>query len=110
GIYTVAALSALLILAVVWVLESLEPEGGKHFLLRVKAKEPDRLQGRLEELFRRQRVRYELRTSSQEDLTYSVELSFANKTPATPRAALVARVGRDQRGGEWERKPGKDKA
>src|SRR4030095_626682 len=95
GIYTVAALSALLILAVVWVLESLEPEGGKHFLLRVKAKEPDRLQGRLEELFRRQRVRYELRTSSQEDLTYSVELPFTKKTDKLT-SAIVALDGREQ--------------
>jgi uncharacterized membrane protein YhiD involved in acid resistance len=110
GIYTVAALSALLILAVVWVLESLEPESWKHFLLRVKAKEPDRLQERLEELFRRQRVRYELRTSSQDDLTYSVEVPFTKKTDKLT-SAIVALDGREQMAVEWsERKPGKDKA
>jgi uncharacterized membrane protein YhiD involved in acid resistance len=110
GIYSVAALSALVILAVVWVLESLEPEGGKHFLLRVKGQEPDKLQERLEELFRRQRVRYELRTTSKEDLTYSVELPFTKRTDKLT-SAIVALDSRDQMAVEWsERKPGKDKA
>jgi uncharacterized membrane protein YhiD involved in acid resistance len=110
GIYTVAALSALLILGVVWALESLEPEGGKHFLLRVKAKEPDKLQERLEELFRRQRVRYELRNTSKDDLTYSVELPFTKRTDKLT-SAIVALDSRDQMAVEWsDRKAGKDKA
>jgi uncharacterized membrane protein YhiD involved in acid resistance len=110
GIYTVAALSALLILAVVWGLESLAPEGGKTFHLHVKAQEADKLQQRLEELFRRQRVRYELRTSSKDDLTYSVELPFTKRTDRLT-SAIVALDGREQMEVEWsERKPGKDKA
>jgi len=110
GIYTVAALSTLVILGVVWVLESLEPEGGKHFLLRVKAREPDRLQEKLEELFRRQRVRYELRTTSQDDLTYSVELPFTKRTDKLT-SAIVALESRDQMAVEWsDRKAGQDKA
>jgi uncharacterized membrane protein YhiD involved in acid resistance len=110
GIYTVAALSTLLILAAVWVLESLEPEGWKHFLLRVKAMEPDKLQERLEELFRRQRVRYELRTTSGEDLTYSVELPFTKKTDKLT-SSIVALGNGDQMAVEWsDRKASKDKA
>jgi len=110
GIYTVAALSTLLILGVVWMLESLEPEGAKHFLLRVKAKEPDKLQERLEELFRRQRVRYELRTTSKDDLTYSVQLPFTKRTDRLT-SSIVALGNGDQMAVEWsDRKASKDKA
>src|SRR5262249_13244424 len=37
-----------------------------------------------EELFRRQHVRYELPTTSQDDLTYSVELPFTKRTIGGP--------------------------
>jgi uncharacterized membrane protein YhiD involved in acid resistance len=110
GIYAVAAVSTLFILAVVWVLESLEPEGRKDFLLKVKAKDPEKLQGRLEDLLRRNRVKYELRTSSKEDLNYSVELPLTKRTDRIT-SAILALDGRDQMGVEWsDRKPGKDKA
>ena len=110
GIYAVAALSTLLILVVVWALESLEPEGRKDFLLKVKTKEPEKLHDRLEELLRRNRLKYELRTSSKEDLTYSVELPLTKRTDRLT-SAILALDGREQMAVEWsDRKPGKDRA
>jgi hypothetical protein len=110
GIYAVAALSTLLILAAVWALESLEPEGRKDFLLKVQAKDPEKLQERLEDLLRRNKVKYELRTSSKEDLTYSVELPLTKRTDRITNA-ILALDNRDQMGVEWsDRKPGKEKA
>jgi uncharacterized membrane protein YhiD involved in acid resistance len=110
GIFAVATLSTILILGVVWALESLEPEGRKDFLLKVKAKDPEKLQERLEELLRRNRVKYELRTSSKEDLNYSVELPLTKRTDRIT-SAILALDGRDQMGVEWsDRKPSKDKA
>ncbi len=109
GIYAVAAMSTLVILAVVWALESLEPEGRKDFLLKVKAKDPEKLQDRLEELLRRNKVKYELRTSSKEDLNYSVELPLTKRTDRLT-SSILALDGRDQMGVEWsDRKPSKDK-
>ena len=46
GIYLVAAVSTVFILALVWVLESFEPESDKDFLLKVKAKGSGRAPGR----------------------------------------------------------------
>ena len=89
GIYLVAALSAVLILAVVWVLESLEPESYKDFLLKVKAKESTQLQDGLEGVLRRNKVKYELRTSSQDDLVYSVRLPLTEKTDRLTDAILA---------------------
>jgi uncharacterized membrane protein YhiD involved in acid resistance len=110
GIYAVAALSTFVILAVVWALESLEPEGRKDFLLKVQAKEPDKLQERLEELLRRNKVKYDLRTSSKEDLTYSVELPLTKRTDRITNK-ILALDHRDQMAVEWsDRKPGKEKA
>jgi uncharacterized membrane protein YhiD involved in acid resistance len=108
GIYAVAALSTLIILGVVWMLESLEPEGRKDFLLKVKAKEPEKLHERLEELLRRNKVKYELRTSSREDLTYAVELPLRKRTDRLT-SAILALDGREEMAVEWsDRKPGRD--
>jgi uncharacterized membrane protein YhiD involved in acid resistance len=109
GIYAVAVLSTLVILAALWVLESLEPEGRKDFLLKVEGLEPDKLKERLEELLRRNRVKHELRGSAKDDLTYSVELPITKKTDRITDA-ILALGGRDQLKVKWsDRKGGKDK-
>jgi hypothetical protein len=109
GIYAVAVLSTLVILAALWVLESLEPEGRKDFLLKVEGLEPDKLKDRLEELLRRNRVKHELRSSAKDDLTYSVELPLTKKTDRITDA-ILALGGRDQLKVKWsDRKGGKDK-
>jgi uncharacterized membrane protein YhiD involved in acid resistance len=80
GIYWVAAGSTLFILGVLWVLESFEPERHKDFLLKIKAKESPGLQDGVEGVLRKNGVKYELRTSSPEDLTYSVNMPLSRKT------------------------------
>jgi len=108
GIYAVAVLSTLAILAVVWALESLEPEGRKDFLLKVKGLQADNLKERLEELLRRSRIKHDLRASSKEDLTYSVELPLTKRTDRLT-SAILALGPKDQLKVEWDKK-GKDKA
>lgn len=107
GIYAVAVLSTLAILAVVWVLESLEPEGRKDFLLKVEGGEPDKLKERLEELLRRSRVKHELRTTSKDDLVYSVELPLRKRTDRLTDAILALGKG-EQLKVQWSEKKGKD--
>ena len=109
GIYAVAVLSTLLILAVVWALESLEPEGRKDFLLKVEGGDPEKLKDRLEELLRRSRVKHELRTTSKDDLVYSVELPLTKRTDRLTDAILALDKG-EQLKVQWSDKKGKDKS
>jgi uncharacterized membrane protein YhiD involved in acid resistance len=101
GIYWVAAVSTVVILAVLWVLESLEPEGGKDFLLKIKAKDSPELQGGVEGLLRRSRIKYELRTSSPEDLEYLVTLPLTKKTDGLTSSILALRNKHDDLAVEW---------
>lgn len=80
GLYALAAFSTAFIMLVVWVIESLEPPTQKSFELHVKTKDTAALRGPLENLLRRYEIRYELRTSSQDELSYLVELPFKRRT------------------------------
>lgn len=89
GIYLVALVSAVFVLAVVWVLESKEPESHKDFLLTVKTKGSGQLQGGVEKLLRRNGVEFELRAASHDDLTYSVRMPLSKKTDRLTNAILA---------------------
>lgn len=89
GIYTVAALSTAAILIVVLALESMEPESRKPFVLKIKAKDPAQLRKNIEEVLRRNDVKYELRSSTQDDLTYSAQLPLNRRTDRVTNALLV---------------------
>jgi uncharacterized membrane protein YhiD involved in acid resistance len=80
GLYALAAFSTAFIMLVVWIIESLEPPTQKSFDLHVKTKDAGALRGPLENLLRRHEIRYELRTSSQDELSYLVELPFKRRT------------------------------
>ncbi len=80
GLYALAAFSTAFIMLVVWIIESLEPPTQKSFELHVKTKDTAALRGPLENLLRRYEIRYELRTSSQDELSYLVELPFKRRT------------------------------
>jgi uncharacterized membrane protein YhiD involved in acid resistance len=110
GIYWIAALSTLFILAVVWVLESQEPEGVKDFLLKLKGKDSGRLKDGLEKMLSKNNVRYELRTSSQDDLMYSVRLPLTKRTDRLTNQILELGEPQDL-SVEWsDKKPGKEAA
>jgi uncharacterized membrane protein YhiD involved in acid resistance len=104
GIYWIAALATVFLLAVIWVLESSEPEGEKNFLLKVKAKDSGRIRDGLERALRKNGVKYELRTSSQDDLTYWVRLPLAKRTDRITNAILDLVENRDTVAVEWEDK------
>lgn len=107
GIYTVAAFCTVAILVVVLALESMEPESRKPFLLKVKAKEPADLRKGLEELLRRSDVKYELRSSSKDDLTYSVKLPLNRKTDRLTNA-ILALGNKEEISVEWNDKKVKE--
>jgi uncharacterized membrane protein YhiD involved in acid resistance len=110
GIYWIAAIATLFILGVVWLLESQEPESHKDFLLKVKAKESGRLQEALEGVLRKNGIPYELRTSSQDDLMYSVRLPLTKKTDRLT-SAILALGDKEEMAVEWsDKKPSKEAA
>ena len=72
GVYGLAVFATVFLMGVLWVIESFEPSARKEFILEIKAKEVGKLQPRIEALLRRRRVKYELRESAPEELSYFV--------------------------------------
>jgi len=88
GLYALVTFSTLFILLVVWVIESLEPVVRKGFELRVRTKDSAALRPAVENLLRRQQIRYELRSSSQDELSYAVEMPYDRGTDRLSNAIL----------------------
>jgi uncharacterized membrane protein YhiD involved in acid resistance len=80
GLYALAAFSTAFMMLVVSIIESLQPPVQKSFTLHVKTKDPAAIRPALERLLQRYRIGYELRTSAQDELSYSVELPFERRT------------------------------
>jgi hypothetical protein len=88
GLYALAAFSAVFLVAALWVIESFE-EGMKRFDLTIKAgKETDAMRPQLEEILRRYRLKFELRTSSDEEVCYDVQVPLELRTDRVSNAIL----------------------
>src|SRR5262245_29726305 len=74
GIYWVAVLSTVFVMGVLWVLESFEPEPRRDFNLKIKTADSARLKEPIEVILRKHKVRHDLRTTSPEELCFSVDL------------------------------------
>jgi hypothetical protein len=74
GLYLFAVFVAIFILGALWVLESREPESHTLFSLKVKAKDATALRPALEELLRRNRIPFELRSATPEETCYEVKI------------------------------------
>ena len=94
------------VLAVLWIVESFEPERVKLFTLKVASESPEDLRPALEALLRRHRVSFELRSSSPEELWYEVELPFGRRTDRVSNAILALAPER-KIAVEWDEKKAK---
>jgi hypothetical protein len=103
GLYALAVFGTLFVLAVLWVVESFEPERYKAFTLKVATKDPAALRPRLEQLLRRHQVLFELRSSSQEEIWYEVQLPLERRTDRLSNAVL-ALAPEEGTAVEWEDK------
>lgn len=107
GLYALVTFSTAFMLVVMWVIESLEPKTKKSFELHVRTKDSSALRAPIENLLRRQQIRYELRTSSQDELSYLVDIPYDRRTDRLSNAILAL----DESGEtsvEWdEKKKGK---
>ena len=80
GLILLATLSCGFVVAVLWVLESLEPADRARFDLTIDAKDSAELRPRIEHAMRQKGVRYELWGSSPARLRYEVTLPLHLKT------------------------------
>lgn len=89
GLYALSAFSTVFLVASLWVIESFEPESTKSFDLKVKAgKQTDELRPEIEAILRRYDLTFEIRTSSDEEVCYDVEVPIELKTDRVTNAIL----------------------
>jgi hypothetical protein len=89
GVWLLAAFATVFILAVLWVVESFEPKARQPFTLKVKAKDPAKLKPALERMFTRNKVKFELRGESHEELHYEVRLPLERRAERLTDAILA---------------------
>ncbi len=106
GLYALAAVGTLFVLGMLWVIESLEPERRKLFNLRVAAEKPNELRPSLEGLLRRQHIDFELRTTSDEEICYEVQLPISHRTDRLSNAIRGLGPGKPT-AVEWDEKKSK---
>jgi Domain of unknown function (DUF4956) len=82
GVWLLAGFATLFILALLWIVESFEPQATQLFTLKVKAKDPAAIKPKLDALLARYHYEFELRGSSHEDLHYEVRMPGHGRTDA----------------------------
>ena len=88
GLYALTVFSTVFIVAALWVIESFE-QGMKRFDLRIKAgKDTDALRPKFEEILRRYDLKFELRTSSDDEVCYDVQGPLELRTDRVSNAIL----------------------
>ena len=88
-LYGLALFGTIFILAVLWAVESLEPERRKTFDLKVTAGDPSAIRADIEAVLRRYDIRYELRSAGAKELVYEANLPLETKTDRVSNAILM---------------------
>ena len=80
GLWMLALFATVFILGLLWVVESFEPKATQLFMLKVKAKDPSVIKQKLEQLLTKNRLEFEMRATSQEEVHYEVRVPLTKKT------------------------------
>ena len=80
GLWMLALFGTLFILLTLGVLESFEPPAKRKFTLRIKAKDPAAFKAKVEELLTREKMEFELRGQTPEELNFEMSLPFEQTT------------------------------
>jgi uncharacterized membrane protein YhiD involved in acid resistance len=88
-LYGLAVFGTIFVLAVLWVVESLEPERRKTFDLKVTVADPAALRSDVEAVLRRFDVKYELRSAGAKELVYEADLPLDTRTDRVSNAILL---------------------
>ncbi len=102
-LYGLALFATAFILAVLWVIESFEPERRKTFDLKIVDPDPVSLRPDVEAILRRANVQYELRSAGAKDLTYQTELPLGVRTDRLATSILELHPGNETEV-TWEEK------
>jgi uncharacterized membrane protein YhiD involved in acid resistance len=106
GIWMIAIFATIFVLALLWVVESFEPKAKQEFLLTVKTGDAAKVQPLLEALLTRYRLEFELRTTSEDELSYEVRMPLERKTDRLSESIL--QLDKEiVKGVEWEEKKNK---
>ena len=89
--YGLAAFATVFILAVLWVVESLEPEYRKIFDLKVSGDDPAAVRRDVEAILRRSHVEYEFRSTAATELVYEARLPRSTRTDRVSDAIIRLR-------------------
>lgn len=92
-LYGLAMFSTLFILAVLFVVESLEPERRKTFELKITAADPAAMRPQVEAILRRTKLKFELRSAGAKELVYETELPLSVRTDRIANAILLLQPG-----------------
>jgi hypothetical protein len=94
-LYGLAVLTAVFLLVVLWLVESVEPERRKIFDLKVSGDESTELRPTIEGILRRYGIEYELRSAGQKDLTFEADLPLDLATDRVANAILALKGGNE---------------
>jgi uncharacterized membrane protein YhiD involved in acid resistance len=101
GLYFLAIFATIFIALVVGILESVEPEGFKLFDLKIKAKDAPAIRPRVQLMLRRNKIRYELRSASDDEIVYETRVPAHLKTDGITDAIHAIDAANEV---EWEEK------
>lgn len=102
GIWMLAVFSTIFVMAVLWIIESFE-NAKAAFDLKVEAKDPAALRPKIEDLLSRSRLEFSMRTISNEEVVYEVQLPIDRK-PDRLSNAILKIDPENATGVEWKKK------
>ena len=88
GLWMLAVFTTVFIMLVLGIIESFEPKGTRAFSLEIKAKEPEKFKPKVEEILTRAKLEHTLRTASDEEICYEVNVPLDRKTDRLTEAIL----------------------
>ena len=103
GIFLLAAFATVFILGLLWVLESFEPKATYPFMLKITAKDPSKVKPKIEQLLTKNRLPFEMRSASAEEIHYEVLVPIDRKTDRLSEA-LMKIDPENATAVEWEEK------
>ncbi len=80
GLWMLALFGTAFILLVLWTVESFEPEAKRKFTLKIKAKDPVAFKPKVEEYLTREKVDFELRAQTPDELNFEFSLPIERST------------------------------
>jgi uncharacterized membrane protein YhiD involved in acid resistance len=112
GLYLIAGIATAFLLALLWIIESFEPQTLKIFDLKITAENEDetleKLRPRIEQVLRRFRLPFEGRSLTNNELSYEVQMPFDASTDPVSHG-IVALSPKTDMGVVWTDKKPKTK-